>query len=134
MRGGSRPRMESTGLFIELLNSLGFQRDDAHQWGYQLRCLNTSLYAAKFLVLTNSLPGSLHTHKNEKAESFICLAGCVWVDLPDSYGVVLYPGDTVNIPFNTRHRTEALQCPAVLLEISTHDDDEFTYRLSGDSQ
>ena len=113
---------------LSYLNSLGFQRDDAHAWGYQLRCLNTPEYAAKFLIFTNSLPGSLHTHNDEKAESFICLAGSVWVDLPNGAGTVLNPGQIIHIPYNTRHRTMAVEFPAVLLEVSTQDDDEYTYR------
>ena len=112
---------------IEHLNDLGFQRDDGHTWGYQLRCLNSPLYAAKFLIFTNSLPGSLHHHADKKDETFICLAGEVWVSSGEE-SKILVPGDVFHIPHFTHHRTVAVKFPAILLEVSTEDNDDWTYR------
>jgi mannose-6-phosphate isomerase-like protein (cupin superfamily) len=116
--------------FVTFLDSLRFPRDDAHKWGYQLRFLNTSLYAAKFLIFTNSLPGSLHHHADKKDETFICLAGKVWVECPDSAGCIMTPGDVFHIPYFTKHRSRALEYPAVILEVSTEDSDEYTFRVT----
>jgi len=121
-------KMALTGLDIEKwLNSFNFQRDEEHAWGYQLRCLNSSLYAAKFLIFTNSHPGSLHTHKDKKDETFICLCGRFFIT--GDIACILNPGDVLHIPFNTRHRARALEYPAIILEVSTEDSDEFTYRV-----
>jgi len=114
---------------IDYLASLPFPRDDAHAWGYQLRALNTPLYAAKFLIFTNSLPGSWHHHEFEKDETFICLDGRVKVELRGADDTVLSPGDVLRIGYHV-HRASALEYPAVILEVSTHDDDSFTHRVN----
>lgn len=99
--------------------------DRDHKWGYQIRMLNEPEYCAKVMVLENTTPGSLHRHQIKK-ESFVCLNGCATVDVElngtfESF--VLYPGDTVTVPRNARHRMQAIRV-AILLEVSTHDDDD----------
>lgn len=113
---------------VNYLNSLGFEKDSDHVWGYQLRALNSLLYAAKFLIFTNDTPGSLHTHGDDKDETFICLAGAVLVE-HNNLSMIIHPGQTLRVPFGVVHRTRAVSVPSVLLEVSTHDDDGFTHRL-----
>lgn len=103
--------------------------DDAHDWGYQLRFVNEAEYCGKMLVLTNGTSGSLHYHEKKK-ESFVVLHGVVWVGWKDGTGIMLYRGDSVTIPRRRAHRM-ARQCsdPSIILEVSTHDDDNDTYRV-----
>jgi len=125
-----------------------FQIDPNHDWGYQVRLANTKDYAAKLLVMTNSTPGSLHHHNADKAESFIVLSGKVCVDLPDGKHN-LVAGDVIHIPHYIMHRHSAPdagepcstgsdcfkgQRVAVILEVSTHDDDAFTQRIDESKQ
>ena len=123
--------------------------DDYHLWGYQLRFVNTEKYCGKFLVLENSTPGSLHYHKIKK-ETFIVLKGKVYLvgyehrkhdeyyqdEAPlfcNQYGV----GETITIPEWCIHQMQLVINPdvdfakqyAVILEVSTHDDDSDTYRV-----
>ena len=111
------------------LHSFGrhFDANDEHEWGYQIRMVNTELYCAKLLVLTNKTPGSFHHHK-EKDETFICLSGKVRVLYKNPIGLetiwYMSPGSKLFLPPGMPHQMEATTVPAVILEISTHDDDE----------
>lgn len=126
--------------------------DEDHDWGYQLRLVNESEYCGKFLVLTNNKPGSLHYHKVKK-ETFIILYGVVFVEQYTGevceglfgwrYNI---PGDQVTIIPGIKHRMVLCNESnilgegyhnytddyAVILEVSTYDDDNDTYRIEGD--
>lgn len=140
-----------------LLSSPSITLDDDHEWGYQVRMVNNAVYCAKLLVLTNGIKGSRHYHEN-KNETFICLAGEVLVDTatpevgqslevettsasvepsvpaPDDKMMrsasFLKPGDKRSLPSGTIHQMWALEYPAVILEVSTHDDDEDAAELA----
>jgi mannose-6-phosphate isomerase-like protein (cupin superfamily) len=107
-----------------------FEIDYDHDWGYQVRMVNTDKYAAKLLVMTNSTPSSLHHHADMKEETFVVLSGKVQVELPDGKHT-LNPGDIVRIPHFITHRISAPDGEAVILEVSTHDDDAYTFRIPG---
>jgi mannose-6-phosphate isomerase-like protein (cupin superfamily) len=98
--------------------------DEEHDWGYQLRLVNNQQYCCKFLVLTNFTHGSHHRHL-EKDETFIVLCGELFVS--GQWGKNLFKtGDIIHFPTNTSysdHEMWAKSLPCVILEISTHDDD-----------
>ncbi len=120
--------------------------DEDHDWGYQLRFVNEAEYCGKFLVLTSSDWGSLHYHKNKK-ETFIVIYGVVQLEVFDDskldhidYTVAsidqYYPGSVLTVfPVQTHRMGKVDGCDiAVLLEVSTHDDDDDTYRIGGDTE
>jgi len=101
--------------------------DEEHDWGYQLRFVNTDKYSGKFLVLENSERGSAHYHKN-KDETFTCIDGkvCVCLNYKER---ILKPGDSIHIPSDMVHWYYAPENWAVILEVATHDDDDDTYKV-----
>lgn len=101
--------------------------DKRHRWGYQIRMVNRDEYAAKFLVLENGEKGSLHYHK-QKTETFIVLSGKLCVLIGDDE-LVLIQGGWCTIRPGEKHQMWAIEFPALVLEVSTHDDDSDTYRL-----
>lgn len=119
---------------IDLISLIGSDKvtiDKKHDWGYQLRCVNTELYCGKFMVLTNDMFSSLHYHK-EKDETFMVMKGIVWLEIiynSNLRSTTLYPGDSYRIEPNTKHRFKSLNGLSVILEVSTHDDDNDTYRV-----
>lgn len=108
--------------------------DEDHDWGYQLRFVNEPEYCGKLMVLTNSKKGSFHFH-HKKKETFIILFGVVTI-CNENYGSMTFtPGDLYTFDPNVAHLMWATEYPAVILEVSTHDDDSDTYRIKeGDKE
>lgn len=106
--------------------------DDDHDWGYQIRFVNEPEYCGKFLVLENTTKGSLHYHKIKK-ETFIVLCGEVVISTPHYLperglsSIFSKAGGIFTIPPKTPHDMKAAVTPCVILEVSTHDDDDDTY-------
>lgn len=113
--------------------------DSDHKWGYQIRMVNNELYCGKLLILENRERGGWHYHK-KKTETFIVLAGEVYLDVSveDEHGWstvfngILTVGKQITIAPMERHFMQkwpetVFDKPAVILEVSTHDDDEDTY-------
>lgn len=94
--------------------------DERHDWGYQIRLVNTKLYCGKLLVLTNGVHGSYHKHPI-KDEAFVVLKGEVFVKRKDSVGLYKL-GEAVRMEAGVPHEMRAKTIPAVILEVSTHDD------------
>lgn len=119
-----------------------FSIDPDHGWGYQMKIVNEPEYCGKFLVLENSKSGSLHYHKKKK-ETFIVLEGRVMIgykipsdyyepeDDPHTVAITSEYGPGSKITFVQRqaHVMWAKEYPTVILEVSTHDDDNDTYRI-----
>lgn len=119
--------------------------DDQHDWGYQLRLVNEPEYCGKLLVLENRKSGSLHYHRIKK-ETFVVLEGSVMIgykipsdeyepeDDPHTYPCISEYGVGSKITFVQRqaHFMWAKTSRAVILEVSTHDDDADTYRIGGE--
>lgn len=102
--------------------------DDAHEWGYELRLVNEPEYCGKLLILDSKESSSLHYHK-EKKETFIVLAGTVFVVSPKVSGY-FGTGETVTIWPRERHSFQVVDnTRAVILEVSTHHEDSDTYRV-----
>jgi len=122
--------MKSVPITVDLESLLSkFTIDREHRWGHQIRMVNFPAdqgnYCGKFLVLTNDESGSAHYHKVKK-ETFIVLSGMV--EIYSEYGGATFcAGDQVTFEPYQWHRVEASAFPAVILEVSTHDDDDDTY-------
>jgi quercetin dioxygenase-like cupin family protein len=115
----------------ELREKSRVEVDNNHDWGYQLRLVNNDKYCGKFMVLTNVKRGSDHYHK-DKQETFIVLSGQVHVEIDNDSGVgwmTLCVGDKVTIEPGEKHLMQAVEVPSIILEVSTHDDDNDTYRV-----
>ncbi len=127
-----------------LRNSSKFIIDGNHKWGYQIRFVNEDEYCGKLLVLENSKSSSFHYHKNKK-ETFRILLGKVMIgylipsdfyepeDDPHTVAITSEYGIGSKITMDRRqaHVMWASEYPAVILEVSTHDDDLDTYRIRG---
>lgn len=116
--------------------------DSKHKWGYQIRMVNieheddpSGGYCGKLLILENEMRGGHHWHEN-KMETFIVLSGSVYLDVTarDGHGWstvfngILGPGERVTIQPKERHfMGNSFAGDTVILEVSTHDDDEDTY-------
>jgi mannose-6-phosphate isomerase-like protein (cupin superfamily) len=110
------------------------------KWGYELWIENNKLYCGKHLVVYPQKFCSAHYHKNKK-ETFYVIAGelslCysqnmdydVWsLNLVDQ--IILKQGETFTLEPYTVHRfTSNLETPCEFIEISTHHDDEDSYRI-----
>lgn len=108
--------------------------DNDHDWGYQIRMVNEDEYCGKLLVLENTERGGYHFHK-EKKETFIILQGSVkmHIDSPSIDSEVydlLDVGKWITIQPGEAHWMEAVYATAIILEVSTKDDDEDTHYVA----
>ena len=118
---------------IEVLKNSGkVIVDEDHDWGYQLRFVNDQ-YCGKFLVLENNNLGSFHFHHLKK-ETFVVLFGNVILNFENKTSEYLEPGDSITLYPNAGHSMKATIYPAIILEVSTHDEDSDTYRIGGEEE
>lgn len=115
-----------------------FKVDENHLWGRELRMVNRSAtadcsaeYCGKLIELTYPARSSIHYHK-EKTETFIVLNGVVTIQLGNAmrdYGVgeqvTIYPGQKHSFMIARKNNGRK----ALILEVSTHHEDEDTYRV-----
>jgi mannose-6-phosphate isomerase-like protein (cupin superfamily) len=110
------------------------------KWGYELWIENNNLYCGKHLHV---LPGklcSVHYHKNKK-ETFYVIGGelhlqCSTILTEDNWksgrwiNIFLKKGQSFTINPMTAHRfTANTNEPCDFIEISTHHDDDDSYRI-----
>jgi quercetin dioxygenase-like cupin family protein len=97
-------------------------------WGREIWVANNEKYCGKILELKKGYRCSVHHHK-KKDETFYILSGKV---LMEAYGKknVMKRGDALRILPNTKHRFTGL-CDGKILEISTHHEEEDSYREEG---
>jgi len=104
--------------------------DNKHKWGDQIRLINKPNYCFKILRLTEvNVKGSLHCHL-KKHETWKLLEGVIKVKYYDSNIpniIELYTGESFDIYRLCPHQFWAIE-PAVILEVSTYDNDKDTYR------
>ncbi len=95
------------------------------KWGYEEVIVNLPEYCGKFLHINKGGKSSVHYHKN-KRETFLCIKGEVMLDVGGHPFVMTEPC-TINpgIPHSFLGITDA-----VILEISTHHDDNDVFRLT----
>ena len=104
-------------------------------WGSEDWLVNNEIYCAKFLNLKQGFQCSLHYHKN-KDETFYILKGEVEMDLQDNPEIpidqikvkVFKQGEQIRLKPNTPHRFRSLTPTSKILEISTHHEDDDSYR------
>lgn len=103
-------------------------------WGTEIWLTNRDEYCAKLMVLNGGFQCSLHRHL-KKTETFFILQGLVEVQIGiDGHKELKGPGDPIHIPVGTWHRfgdpsTSDFSDVPVMLEVSSHHDDEDVERL-----
>jgi len=104
------------------------------RWGKEDIFVNNDLYCGKFLHFKQWQPCSLHMHR-EKTETFYVLRGMFQINLVDMVEesfeeIDLHEGQTLDIKPYLYHQIFGFSGDDVLLEVSTHDDPEDSYRWS----
>lgn len=109
-------------------------------WGYELIFASYDNYCGKLLVFPKEgKSGSMHFHA-KKQESWLIQQGSFLLRKIDTKTAaitetVLSKGDTVTHFQNEPHQVTALQDDSIIIEVSTHDDPDDSYRVfAGDSQ
>ena len=100
-------------------------------WGWENWLVNNELYCGKILTCFQgnwSSEGLFHYHKL-KDETFYILEGELLLDIAGNQ-IIMRQGDTIRISPNTKHRFMALTPICKIIEISTHHNDEDSYRTS----
>ena len=96
------------------------------KWGKELWIVNNELYCGKLLFLKKDAQCSYHHHKN-KQETFYALEGQVGLKIEGrDYMLNPYSRPKTIMP-NQKHQFWGIT-KAVILEISTHHDDDDVYR------
>jgi len=110
------------------------------RWGYELWIENNQLYCGKHLHVVPQKWCSVHYHKNKK-ETFYIIKGELKIQystvLDIEYWntesidmIVLKEGDSITLEPMVAHRfTSNLSVPCDFIEISTHHDDNDSYRI-----
>lgn len=96
-------------------------------WGTEVWMANTEKYCGKLLCINAGYQCSYHHHK-VKDEVFYCASSSVFVEV-DGETSDLVEGEAIRIRPKTKHLFRAYD-DAVLIEVSTHHDDEDSYRDS----
>lgn len=96
-------------------------------WGREEWIVNCDEYCGKLIHLKAGASGSLHYHK-EKKETFFLLSGMALIMIGGDDFALEDETMAVTILPNVPHSMTGVS-DAVLLEISTHHDDDDTYRL-----
>jgi len=97
------------------------------KWGHEVIIVNCPSYCAKLLCIEEGASSSIHFHIKKK-ETFVCLKGRVGMEFPNGVDSVLTPhSEGIPIEPGERHQFHGLT-NAVILEISTHHDDDDVVR------
>lgn len=96
------------------------------EWGFEQIICNTELYCSKFLHVSPGKQCSLHYHQR-KDETFYVLDGEAFITVKDNAAQV-FKGESVHISPGTLHRFASKE-GCILLETSTHHDDEDVFRM-----
>lgn len=103
-------------------------------WGYEEWIVNNDLYCGKRLHFVHKGGStSLHFHA-KKHETMYADRGIFCITLIDTVtaetrDVMLYEGESLVIPPLTPHRIVCKSDSAVLIEFSTHHEDDDSYRV-----
>ena len=130
-------------LFQQILNDIMYKIPPGLEvvkkvWGYEIILTNNGLYCGKLLLLKQQHQCSFHMHK-VKDETFYVLDGTVWFTLKrrtdsHSHSVIrsamnLYTNIPIRIFPEDWHSFLGIS-DAIILEISTQDESEDSYRQS----
>jgi len=100
-------------------------------WGKEEIICNNELYAGKYLKLDKGYMCSKHMHRI-KDETFFVVKGKVLLEVGNGCcpeKLTMVEGDNKRIKPKTYHRFSGLK-NSIILEISTHDDHDDSYRLT----
>ncbi len=102
-------------------------------WGHEEILVNTELYCAKHLIVEPGFQCSFHYHRI-KDETFLVLDGTISLEVQKKgedkiENYILQRDDFMRIYPGDIHRFSSLGDTAIILEVSTHDDNEDSYRL-----
>ena len=95
-------------------------------WGSEEWLANTDKYCGKILVLKPGFICSYHYHKN-KDETFYILKGLVYLQV-EGKDVILKKGESIRITPGKKHQFASLSGVSKIIEISTHHEEEDSYR------
>lgn len=95
-------------------------------WGHEEWIYNDE-YCMKTLVLKPGFQSSLHYHP-VKHETFLVVQGECEIEVDDKTERMT-PGQGHIIPPGTKHRFKAINGPCIVVEASTHHDDEDVVRI-----
>ena len=90
-------------------------------WGREEIIVNNEMYCGKLLHIKPGFQCSLHYHP-VKHETFYILKGIVRIEI-ESTRTLMKEGQSVIVPPHTKHRFSSM-VSSILLEVSTHHDDE----------
>jgi len=96
-------------------------------WGEELWLVNSDKYCGKLLTINKGAQSSYHYHKI-KEETFYCLYGQVTLVIEGKTFVMDSMASPKTIEAGEKHSFKGIKS-SVLLEISTHHDDEDVVRL-----
>lgn len=107
-------------------------------WGHEVWVENIVEYCGKVLHVKRDGHTSLHFHMNKK-ETMYCARGSFEIKLwdpanGDKYSVVLKHGDSLLIPPGQPHEIHGIEDENILIEFSTHHEDEDSYRVGKPSK
>jgi len=97
-------------------------------WGSEEWLVNNDNYCGKILTLNPGFQCSYHYHK-KKDETFYVLEGLVYLKL-EGEEIILHPSDSQRILPGQRHQFASLDGISKLIEISTHHEEDDSYRES----
>jgi len=95
-------------------------------WGEEQVVVNASTYCGKLLVVAKGWQCSLHHHK-KKDETFYVQSGPVLIQIGDRV-FMAGCGEAFRVPPGTWHRFGAQLHPALLVEFSSHHNDDDVVR------
>ena len=96
-------------------------------WGKEIWVANEPEYCGKLLHIRQGACSSLHYHKVKK-ETFYCLSGAVMLEVGEAMLTLSPDTEPIIILPTVAHSFEGL-IDSILLEVSTHHDDEDVVRL-----
>lgn len=96
-------------------------------WGEELWLVNEPEYCCKILCLNKGAHSSLHFHTVKK-ETFLILSGRVKLERSGNAFILSEGNEGITIKSRQLHRFSGIE-DAIILEISTHHDDDDVVRL-----
>lgn len=100
-------------------------------WGNEVHLINNSHYCAKYLNFYEGQKFSFHAH-HLKREVFMCVQNkfeCILSKNGEEEKFIINQGDKIEIEPGVLHQVKAIGGPSTLLEISTIDFPEDSYRF-----
>ncbi len=107
-----------------------------HLWGSEEWLTNNELYCDKYLILREGFMSSLHYHII-KDETFIIIKGSVLLEVGTKAhekvkgykNITMKVGDIYRLNPYTVHRFKSLTKNSIILEVSTHHEDEDSIKI-----